>query len=548
MLTKTPPQPTTETKTNHSRKRKKPNVPQPGEPGYKTPTQLRNERKRRAKKQHVGVKVKDGKSTTDGVGTSTNATSNSKSTVPLDPSSRYLSNPTSAPLVQKAVAFFKTTTPKQPGGFKIHPVGGSDGATLTGWRTVAKLAVRAKDGKISIGLFAPNSHDLLPVPNCAAHHPSINSTVSILERLLNRSNNHKLKPNSSTDNSETDGTRIAGATTAFDETTGKGHLRHVAINVERSTGKVQITLVWNSHPFRTDENENDNTEEKKILDSLTNSIVMAAAAAPSADGRKRRRGRKGIEGGASATVQSESVQEKQPLHLHSLWIHFNASWKHSNAIFSIEGGPDCWKHVYGPICIEEVLSLSGQALPVALRFPPNVFRQANLDAFTNIIGVIRATIKSKFVDSKPSCVELYGGVGTIGLNVADLTSALISSDENPFNKECFLAAAAGFSSHDISMVTYESKNATAMVRSNALEKGQVIIVDPPRKGLDDDVLAALCSAETPELLVYVSCGFDAFQRDCSALLKSRWRLDHAEGHLLFPGSDAIETLAFFTRK
>ena len=129
------------------------------------------------------------------------------------------------------------------------------------------------------------------------------------------------------------------------------------------------------------------------------------------------------------------------------------------------------------------------------------------------------------------------------MNVADLTSPLISSDENPFNKECFLAAATTL--NDAAKISYESKNATAMVQSNALEKGQIIIVDPPRKGLDEKVLTALCSAEKPELLVYVSCGFDAFQRDCNALLQSGWKLDHAEGHILFPGSDAIETLAFF---
>ena len=53
---------------------------------------------------------------------------------------------------------------------------------------------------------------------------------------------------------------------------------------------------------------------------------------------------------------------------------------------------------------------------------------------------------------------------------------------------------------------------------------------------------------TPKLLTYISCGFDAFQRDADALLDSgKWRIYHAEGHLLFPGSDAIETLAFFAR-
>ena len=37
------------------------------------------------------------------------------------------------------------------------------------------------------------------------------------------------------------------------------------------------------------------------------------------------------------------------------------------------------------------------------------------------------------------CTELYGGVGTIGLNCLDLFSSLNCSDENPYNKLCFEA-------------------------------------------------------------------------------------------------------------
>ena len=89
-------------------------------------------------------------------------------------------------------------------------------------------------------------------------------------------------------------------------------------------------------------------------------------------------------------------------------------------------------------------------------------------------------------------------------------------------------------------------------RRNDLEHVNLVVVDPPRKGLDSEVLKALSNGKLfPSLhsLIYVSCGFEAFCRDFEALMGSGvWQLDHAEGHLLFPGSDAIETLAFFTRE
>jgi tRNA/tmRNA/rRNA uracil-C5-methylase (TrmA/RlmC/RlmD family) len=101
-------------------------------------------------------------------------------------------------------------------------------------------------------------------------------------------------------------------------------------------------------------------------------------------------------------------------------------------------------------------------------------------------------------------------------------------------------------------VSYISKNAADMVQHEKVfssNKAEILVVDPPRKGLEEEVCTALCTSKNTKLLVYVSCGFDAFQRDCKALLESgKWVLEHAQGHLLFPGSDAIETLAFFVRK
>jgi tRNA/tmRNA/rRNA uracil-C5-methylase (TrmA/RlmC/RlmD family) len=114
--------------------------------------------------------------------------------------------------------------------------------------------------------------------------------------------------------------------------------------------------------------------------------------------------------------------------------------------------------------------------------------------------------------------------------------------------------------------------------ANALKSGQalgadVLIVDPPRKGLEDGVLDELCkpfnpkqpSVESPtvltipdelvnwandvQTLIYVSCGFDALARDCDRLLSSRggWMVESATGYVLFPGSNHVETLCILKR-
>ena len=157
------------------------------------------------------------------------------------------------------------------------------------------------------------------------------------------------------------------------------------------------------------------------------------------------------------------------------------------------------------------------------------------------------------MDEKPFCVELYGGVGTIALNLSDAVSHIVSSDENPNNLKCFQDSVKQLPAEIQPLLDYKQKNAADMVTSESdlFQKCDLLVLDPPRKGLEDEVVDYLCKGHCSsiKLLVYVSCGFQAFQRDCDALLASgRWRVEFAEGHVLFPGSDAVETLAFFVPK
>lgn len=474
------------------KKKKKQKAPKEGEAGYMSKTQIRNARKRRSKQRIQQIPETSGDGDTAGPKKKRKKTKK-KNEQNKDPSLKYIKDPKAAPLVKKAEGYFEQK--KIP--FQVHV------SKTSGWRTVSKLPVRrtSGDGNATvIGLFKPGSHTIVKVPDCLAHHPSINKTINFLEKECDQFN---IEP--------------------FNEFDGKGSLRYVCLNVERATGKIQITLVWNASPYK----DGEESEGEDTLNKFANHLVS----------------------------QADSIQ------LHSLWVHFNAQSKHADNIFdfgSNSSGDNLWKHIYGPKHITESLPLPKCPTPerVDLCFPPNVFRQANLDAFANIVTSIRQYIQSyneqRSEEALPTCVELYGGVGTIGLNLCDLFSKLNSSDENPNNKACFEAACASLSAKVGGNCIYIPKNATDVINeADVLSKDcEILVVDPPRKGLDEFVTNSFIDAtertDGPKLLVYVSCGFDAFMRDCDALVNSgKWKLDSAEGHLLFPGADAIETLAFF---
>jgi 16S rRNA G966 N2-methylase RsmD len=184
------------------------------------------------------------------------------------------------------------------------------------------------------------------------------------------------------------------------------------------------------------------------------------------------------------------------------------------------------------------------AQPV-LCFPPTVFRQANIDGFAAIVAALVSRVPP---DS--NVLELYGGVGTIALHLAAKAKSIVSSDANPHNLPCFNRAAQALPEALRAKLTYVPKDAADMAATGAIQKTDVLVVDPPRKGLDDEVLEVLEAAghRRPNRLLYVSCGFKAFTRDAARLLAAGWNIVHAEGHVLFPGADHIETFAHFQRK
>eukprot|EP00808_Paulinella_micropora_P008247 g51309.t1 len=411
-----------------------------------------------------------------------------------DPSMEFIRAPAQTPIVKAARAFFAASAPHiQPWRVVVGPV--------ERWRTVAKLAVRVPSTTHSklpyqpplIGLFEPGSHRVMQIPDCAAHSATINRAVQCIERCC-----------------------AQAQVTGYDGVSSNaGSLSYLGFTVERATGKVQLTLVWNA-------------QTSEVVGPQLQRLVQALCS-------------------------SEKTL------WHSIWQHFHPASRHDNAIYGREGDWVC-SFPIGPHKAEAQVGTveridTGMPLSPSppLYFPPFVFRQANLDAFAKIVREVRKWVRGRVV-------ELYAGVGTIGLHLADLVESLSCSDENPHNEACFKLSLQALPPDLRAKLTYTTSPAGAMADRGVLRDADVVVVDPPRKGLDEEVLRALCPASSsqhkakqlgrrkPARLVYVSCGFKAFQRDAKRLLEAGWRLIASEGHMLFPGADHVETVAVFSRE
>jgi len=233
--------------------------------------------------------------------------------------------------------------------------------------------------------------------------------------------------------------------------------------------------------------------------------------------------------------------------LHSLWLHCNPADRHDNRIFS--HNENAWQKIFGSkISLRERLNVENlpYRMPI-LRLPPQVFRQANPECFAQIIVALRSALKGR---EYRKIVELYAGVGTVGLHMLDFLSEegkIFCSDSNPFNEVPFLEASSKLP-NSLRIAPYETKSAAEVSNEGQLADAELLIVDPPRKGLDDEVFAAISEAGSLKDIAFISCGFHAFQSNCTSLENFGFNLEFAKAFLMFPGANHLETLAVFHKK
>ena len=79
------------------------------------------------------------------------------------------------------------------------------------------------------------------------------------------------------------------------------------------------------------------------------------------------------------------------------------------------------------------------------------------------------------------------------------------------------------------------------------EKPDVVILDPPRKGSDENTLAAILKAK-PDRIVYVSCNPATLARDLKFLCGGEYYVKKVCGVDMFPQTMHVETVVLMSRK
>lgn len=141
--------------------------------------------------------------------------------------------------------------------------------------------------------------------------------------------------------------------------------------------------------------------------------------------------------------------------------------------------------------------------------------------------------------------DVYCGAGTITLMMARHCRTALGIEIVPQAIENAKANAArnGIANADFRVGAAED------VLPRLVAEGlrpDVIVVDPPRKGLDEKVIRAMAKA-APRRIVYVSCNVATQARDAALLLQQGYQLDKVQPVDMFCWTSGVECVASFSK-
>ena len=208
-------------------------------------------------------------------------------------------------------------------------------------------------------------------------------------------------------------------------------------------------------------------------------------------------------------------------------ILLNVNAKNTNVILGSEN------HIlYGPGYIEDTLC------GVPVRLGPLSFYQVNTLAAERLYGVA-----AQYAQLTPddALLDLYCGMGTIGLSMADQCRELIGVEIVPEAIESAKANAARMGEVVAAKSRFFCADAGQAATQLAAEglHPDIVMLDPPRKGCDEATLSAVVRM-APRRVVYVSCNPATAARDAAWLEMNGYHAEKVQPVDLFPRTKHCE--------
>ncbi len=226
---------------------------------------------------------------------------------------------------------------------------------------------------------------------------------------------------------------------------------------------------------------------------------------------------------------AQRITEKFP---HVVGILLNKNTKKTNVI--------CGEHyrtLYGEDCLTDILC------GVELQIAPHAFYQVNHDATELLYATAQ---EAADLSGEETLLDLYCGIGSVGLSMAQSVRRLVGIEIVPEAVACARENAKRAGIQNAYFYCGDATDTEKLLDNAERELGEicpdVVVLDPPRKGCDRELLLFLSGKLCPKKIVYISCNPDTLARDVAILMNNGYAMGDVYPVDLFPRTGHVETI------
>ncbi len=158
------------------------------------------------------------------------------------------------------------------------------------------------------------------------------------------------------------------------------------------------------------------------------------------------------------------------------------------------------------------------------------------------LAMYQRVVELAEVSDGTQAVDLFAGLGGIGLHLARAGAGVVAVE---IDRDA--VAALRRAAREAGLPLTAIAGDAADVRGQLTSLPDVVVVNPPRKGLSDQARALVAEWAPPRIL-YVSCGPESLARDLGKLATRGYAPDVIEPFDLMPGTPQIETVVRLRRR
>ena len=194
--------------------------------------------------------------------------------------------------------------------------------------------------------------------------------------------------------------------------------------------------------------------------------------------------------------------------------------------------------LYGTPYIEDVMC------GLRFRIAPDAFYQVNHDGAELLYGI---GAQKADLQGNETVLDLYCGIGTIGMSMADRAKSLIGVEIVPAAVECANQNAAANGLSNATFVCADAGDPDTLLSCLGNTVPDLVVLDPPRKGSTNELIDALATRGIRRV-VYISCDADTLARDCVWFRQNGYAIGTVTPVDMFPRTGHAECVVYLTRK